>query len=339
MAKKKSAKPAKKPLSPVAATVAPEPAPTAVLPKKSFASIYPGVPSRPGRDETEISPRLVACVERLEKKLKLPVWLLVQNELVEEQELGKDTPHMIGNVIAAAFFSARHSMLKKNEKIALLIDSNGGLANSAYELAMLLRRHCGGFVSVIPRHAKSAATLLSLGADQIIMNDHAELGPLDVQVWDADREEMLSGLDEVQALEQLNTFAMGAFDKMMFLLLRRTKKKSKSIMPLVAEFVARLAEPMFEKIDVVRYTQMSRALKIAEEYAKRLLVNTYGDSAAEISRILIENYPEHGFPIYPSEIRGIGLKLAPLDDELRSTLEEITLNLSGITCVGRIQST
>lgn len=75
------------------------------------------------------------------------------------------------------------------------------MANSAYELAMLLRRHCGGFDAIIPRRAKSAATLLSLGADSIYMNDHAELGPLDFQVFDRDREELLSGLDEVQSLE------------------------------------------------------------------------------------------------------------------------------------------
>jgi ClpP class serine protease len=34
---------------------------------------------------------------------------------------------------------------------------------------MLLKRHCGGFVAVVPRYAKSAATLLALGADEIIL--------------------------------------------------------------------------------------------------------------------------------------------------------------------------
>ena len=245
---------------------------------------------------------------------------------------------MIGDTLAGAFFRARHGSLKKGEKIAVLVDSNGGKARIAYELAMLLRRHCGGFIAVIPRHAKSAATLFSLGADEIVMNDYAELGPLDVQIWDPDREEPLSGLDEVQSLEQLNTFAMGAFDKLMMLLLKRTKKKANSLMPVVSGFVTRMTEPMFDRIDVVRFTQMSRALKIAEEYAKRLLVNRYGADSAEIARRLVEDYPEHGFPIYSDEIRSIGLKLATVNAKIRPILEELTVHLSGVSCVGRIVS-
>lgn len=66
------------------------------------------------------------------------------------------------------FFRAQDSLPKK-EKIALVIESPGGSAKSAFQLAMLLKRHCGGFVAVVPRYAKSAATLLALGADEIIL--------------------------------------------------------------------------------------------------------------------------------------------------------------------------
>jgi len=40
------------------------------------------------------------------------------------------------------------------------------------------------------------------------MAQDAELGPLDVQYYHREREEHLSGLDEVQALERLAAFAM-----------------------------------------------------------------------------------------------------------------------------------
>jgi len=109
----------------------------------------------------------------------------------------QDSFNIIGHRTASAFFQARHGPLRQGQRIALVIDSAGGKANAAYELATLLRRHCGGFVAVVPRRAKSAATLLALGADKIFMNENAELGPLDVQIWDPDREESLSGLDEV----------------------------------------------------------------------------------------------------------------------------------------------
>jgi hypothetical protein len=56
---------------------------------------------------------------------------------------------------------------------ALVIATPGGSAKSAFQLAMLLKRHCGGFVAVVPRYAKSAATLLALGADEIILGSNS----------------------------------------------------------------------------------------------------------------------------------------------------------------------
>ena len=55
--------------------------------------------------------------------------------------------------------------------------------------------------------------------------------------------------------------------------------------PGVQNFVGTMVQPLFEKIDTVHYTQMSRLLKIAEEYASRLLRSKYGyKKATEIAR-------------------------------------------------------
>lgn len=301
-----------------------------------FASMHPGKPDNLMlTSHYQLPTEFVRTVEELEHAIGLPVWLLIQDDKDRSQD-NRDTFNMLGQTVASAFFRARYSELKKGQPIALLIDSQGGLATQSYELAMLLRRHCGGFFALIPRHAKSAATLLSLGADAIIMNEHAELGPLDVQMYDPDREDVMSGLDEVQSLERLEAFALGAMDRMAMLLLQRTNKKVKNVLPFVSEFVTNLTKPMFEGIDVVRYTQMSRALKVAEEYGKRLLRQNYGPAADEIARKLVENYPDHGFPIYPDEAAELGLKLQPPPSEIKSALEKIARHLPGLNAVGRI---
>jgi len=308
------------------------------VPGGHFASMYPGPPAAPFPfpGKSPVSPEIVKAVAAIETELKVPVWLLVQDEK-EESSPRRDSFNMIGDIAVSAFFQARHGSLKKGQRVALLIDSNGGMARPAYELAMLLRRHCGGFVAVIPRHAKSAATILALGADEIIMNEHAELGPLDVQIWDPDREEQMSGLDEVQALERLQAFAMDATDRMMLLLIRRTEKKARTLIPFVTEFVTKLTKPMFQNIDVVRYTQMSRALKVGEEYGKRLLQKGYGeDRAEEISRKLVTDYPEHGFPIYPDDASNLGLNLTPVPERIKKAMERLTCCLSNQNLVGRI---
>jgi hypothetical protein len=298
-------------------------------PVEKYASMYPGT-------SAALHPGLVGAIDELERELQLPVWLIIQDGSEDEDDPWQDSFNMIGNVTASAFFAARHGPLRKGQRVALMIDSGGGKAGPSYEIAMLLRRHCGGFTAVIPRHAKSAATLLALGADEIILNDHAELGPLDVQIFDPDREEVISGLDEVQSLERLQAFAMRAMDQMMLLLLPRTKKKMKTLLPFVTDFVTKLTNPMFESIDVVRYTQMSRLLKVAEEYGKRLLRTRYGPHADSIASRLVERFPEHSFPIYPDEARQIGLKLADLTPSLTRILENTTRYLPNLNAVGSV---
>lgn len=51
-------------------------------------------------------------------------------------------------------------------------------------------------------------------------------------------------------------------------------------LPIVLEYSSVLLKPLFEKIDVIHYTQMSRILKVAEEYALRLLWRTVGGTKA-----------------------------------------------------------
>jgi len=186
--------------------------------------------------------------------------------------------------------------------------------------------------------AKSAATLLTLGADEIILGEFGELGPLDVQVLDPEREERLSGLDEVHSLERLNAFAMTALDKAMILFANRTGMKAKTLLPHVSRFVADLTGPLFGHIDVVHYTQMSRALKEGEEYARRLLRRRHGsDDANAIARQLVENYPEHGFIIDQEEAKILGIRLKEPTDEQMRIMNDIAECLDdGLTAIGRI---
>lgn len=276
-----------------------------------------------------LPPAFVDAVQKLETSIGLPVWLLIQG--------GGESWDVLGEMVLKALRAARNMGLNRGQRVALLIDSRGGQARTAYEIASLFRRHCGGFTAIIPRMAKSAATLLALGADEIVLGEYGELGPLDVQVLDPDREERISGLDEVHSLERLNAFAMTALDKAMILFANRTGMKAKTLLPHVSRFVADLTGPLFGHVDVVHYTQMSRALKEGEEYARRLLRRQYGtDEANAIARRLVEDYPEHGFIIDQEEAQNLGMRLKePTDEQLR-IMNDITEHLDGLTAIGRI---
>jgi hypothetical protein len=282
----------------VAATVPAEPrAPEYV------ASFHPG-PDRALPDE------FAGACKRLEEALGVPLWLLVQNTTDRDDPLGS-----LGLPIRNAFFRARRE-LANCSGAALLIDSPGGFAESAYEIARLFQRHCGGFTSVVPRFAKSAATLLVLGGP-LVMGEDAELGPLDAQIFDPEREEMLSALNEVQALERLHLQAVEEVDLMMPLLQGRTRKKISTLLPMVLDFVASMKSPLLEKLDTVHYTQQARVLKEAEDYAVRLLQRAgAGENAAqEIPARLVNRYPDHSFVIDREEAAEfLPMKDAPSDD-------------------------
>jgi hypothetical protein len=287
--------------------------------------------------ERDLPDELAEAVHRLEGWLGLPACLIVQGS-----NLGSNAPsqlpwNVLCDGVVEAFRGFRKQGLSKGQKIALVIDSVGGEARAAYRLAKMLTAHCGGFVAVIPRFAKSAATLLALGADEIVMAQDAELGPLDVQYYHSDREELLSGLDEVQALERLAAFAMSAVDNAMFLLVTRTGMKARTVLPYALRFVTALTRPLFSKLDVVRYTQTSRALKVGEEYARRLLRRTLGpERADQVARKLVENYPEHAFIIDREEATELGLRVRQLDSEEEGILDQLSQSLGGEVAIGPI---
>ncbi len=70
---------------------------------------------------------------------------------------------------------------KEQEKIDLFIYSRGGDSNVPWTLVSMIREYCkkGYFSLLVPFRAHSAATVIALGADEIIMTKKGELGPID----------------------------------------------------------------------------------------------------------------------------------------------------------------
>lgn len=64
----------------------------------------------------------------------------------------------------------------------LILNSPGGDGTCVEKYVALCRNQCKKFRVIIPYMAKSAATMLAMGADEIIMGPSSELGPIDAQV-------------------------------------------------------------------------------------------------------------------------------------------------------------
>jgi ClpP class serine protease len=66
--------------------------------------------------------------------------------------------------------------------LRLILNSPGGDGQTAEKIVEMCRSYCHKFEVIIPNMAKSAATMIALGADEIVMGYCSELGPIDAQV-------------------------------------------------------------------------------------------------------------------------------------------------------------
>lgn len=72
--------------------------------------------------------------------------------------------------------------IEKTDNLDLLIHSSGGDIDSAEKIVYMCRYKANGFRVIVPQYAKSAATLIALASDSIVMGYTSELGPIDPQV-------------------------------------------------------------------------------------------------------------------------------------------------------------
>jgi len=68
------------------------------------------------------------------------------------------------------------------KKISLILHTNGGSTLAAWRLVNLIRTFCDRLEVLIPHKAFSAGTLISIGADVLVMTKQAALGPIDPSV-------------------------------------------------------------------------------------------------------------------------------------------------------------
>jgi hypothetical protein len=191
---------------------------------------------------------------------------------------------------------------KRNNVMIMLITA-GGDADVAYRIARCLQRKYRRFSLYISGYCKSAGTLIALGAHELIISDHGELGPLDVQMMKKDDlVQRQSGLTVMAALEALHEKAFSAFEKYF---LETTAKGAGNITVNTAADIATklttgLFAPLYQQIDPLLVGEVGRALTVADGYGIRLLRES-ANSTPNTLRFLATDYPSHGFVIDRAE--------------------------------------
>ena len=87
--------------------------------------------------------------------------------------LGSEDIPILGNVLLE---------IGDVKTLNLILGSPGGDGSVVEKFVGLCRSQCKRFRVIIPNEAKSAATMIALGADEIVMGPPSEMGPIDAQI-------------------------------------------------------------------------------------------------------------------------------------------------------------
>ena len=223
-----------------------------------------------------------------------------------------------GSTFIALSQSLRAAVLpeKARTTVDLWLDSPGGSARDAYKIALLLRSIGSRIRVVIPDYAKSAATLLSLVADEIYMGAAAELGPLDAQLdYEKNPGTRVSALDRIGNLNEITEAArdivLGLGGEVRY----TTKLGPSETMSVMAGLASSLLQPLVSQVDPTILHQSNRMLKEAAEYGKRLMLTREDcprELAVSLPQRLTKDYPTHGYAISLDEAAELGLPVRPL---------------------------
>ncbi|HEX4413417.1 MAG TPA: hypothetical protein VH107_07285, partial [Lacipirellulaceae bacterium] len=206
--------------------------------------------------------------------------LLLQNE----SEADADIYMYAGPVVQASERKFNECLVKgkRRTNVISFVTTFGGSADVAYQIVRSARRNYpdGKFTLFVDSVCKSAGTLIALGADEIIMSDTAELGPLDVQLQkQGELGEFVSGLTATQALSTLRDAAFDAFETQ-FLQLRFKSGgaiSTKLAAELAVKLVAGLFRPVYAQIDPMRLGENTRSNRIAQAYGERVKTSNVKD--------------------------------------------------------------
>ncbi len=213
----------------------------------------------------------------------------------------------------------------KKDVINVLLDSRGGSLDSAFKIIQYLHWYSDKVNLYVPRRAKSASTLLALGADQVRMSRFGELGPLDAQIPDPRNPgAYISALDCYQSVDHVRLFGL----KTMSMALQRLSGDAgrqvafSDLLETASRFAIGAVDPMLH-IRALDFGAWGRSLQIGERYAKILLqARQPADEAAKTAEKLVFRYPHHLYPIYYDEACELGIIVQLMDEAVyRSSMK------------------
>jgi hypothetical protein len=194
-----------------------------------------------------------------------------------------------------------------HETIYLFLKSDGGSGQVSLRFVSLLRQHCKNLIALVPFECASAATMIALGANQILMGLSAYLTAVDTSLNHAlspidsrDNERVSVSLDELTRVIRL----------------WREQNSNNSDNPY---------QHLFSYVHPLVIGAVDRAESLSIMICRELLSYHISDenTVNQIATTLNSKYPSHSYPILLAEAKKIGLKVEAMPRDINKMLLEL----------------
>lgn len=202
---------------------------------------------------------------------------------------------------------------ENDKRIDIFLYSRGGDVSVPWRIVSMIREFCDEFNVLIPYRAQSAATLLSMGADNIVMGKKAELGPIDPTLVKATIGETAVPPQEI-AVEDVSSFL--SFIK------ERANINDQ-------DAVANILNSLINQIGPLTLGSVNRQHHHIRLVARKLLTSRQEKLDEEKISTIIETLTEkiysHGHAIGRREAKDIGLPVEYPEEKLENLMWELYL--------------
>jgi Serine dehydrogenase proteinase len=196
--------------------------------------------------------------------------------------------------------------LGKIDRLSLFIKSDGGHGQTSLRMVNLLRQFVARLTALVPLECASAATMLALGADKILMGPLAHLSAVDTSLThdlspiDRDNDRVSVSQDELHRVVRLWQ--------------KQARKEASN--PY---------ESLFAHVHPLVIGAVDRSSALSIKLCVEILSYHLKDvkKAKRISHILNSGYPSHNYPITLREAHRIGLNAQPLDEDINRLFFEL----------------
>ena len=196
----------------------------------------------------------------------------------------------------------------EEKELDLVIHSPGGSAEAAESLVSYLRKRFDNVRVFVPVAAMSAATMVALSADEIVMGQHSQLGPIDPQFIVSTPE----GPRSSPAKAILDQFESAKRDC-------RNPSNLAAWMPILRSYLPGLLTQCEDSQQL--------AVTMVSTWLKKYMFAEDGDGEEKAKRIAnwfanYDNFRSHNRGVDAAQAARVGLKITPLekDDRLQDAV-------------------